>query len=357
MKVIDWYIIRKFLGTYVFSILLILSIAVVFDINEKLDKFLSKDVTLTEIIFDYYKNFIPYYASVFSSLFTFIAVIFFTSKMANNSEVIAILASGISFRRFVRPYMISALIISVFMFILNGYIIPPANITRIDFQNKYIKNKKVEYARNIQIEVSPGVIAYFGQYDNSKKTGYNFSLDYFEDKQLKSKLTAQSIKYDTLQKWTVENYLIRDFDGMHEYITKGESKDTILGITPSDILISPGDQEQMTMPALKKYIDRQKKRGVANITDFEIEYERRYASILASFILTLIGVSLSSRKIKGGMGLNIGIGLGLSFSYILFQSMSSSFAVSGTLSPRLSAWLPNIIYSFIAVYLYRKAPK
>lgn len=357
MKVIDWYIIKKFLGTYVFSIMLILSIAVVFDINEKLDKFLSKDVTLYEIIFDYYKNFIPYYASVFSSLFTFIAVIFFTSKMANNSEIIAILASGISFNRLVRPYMISALIISAFMFVLNGYVIPPANVTRIEFQNKYVKNKKVEYARNIQLEVSPGIIAYFGQYDNSTKMGYNFLLDHFEDKQLKSKLTAQKIKYDTLQKWTLHNYLIRDFDGMHEYITKGEKLDTILGINPSDMLISPGDQEQMTTPELKKYIDRQKKRGVANITDFEIEYERRYAAIMASFILTLIGVSLSSRKMKGGMGLNIGIGLALSFSYILFQTMSSSFAVSGTLSPRLSAWLPNIIYSFIAVYLYRKAPK
>lgn len=357
MRIIDFYIIKKFLGTFVFTILLILSIVVVFDVNEKLDKFLAKEVTLYEIIFDYYKNFIPYYASVFSSLFTFISVIFFTSKMANNSEIIAILASGISFRRFVRPYMISALVIAVFMFVLNGYIIPPANVTRIDFQNKYFKNKKVEYARNIQIEATPGMIAYFGQYDNSTKMGYNFSLDKFEGKELKSKLTAQRIKYDTLQRWTIQNYLIRDFDGMHEYITKGEKIDTLLGIEPSDFLISQGDQEQMTTPQLKSYIDKQKKRGIANIVDFEIEYERRYASLMASFILTLIGVSLSSRKIKGGMGLNIGIGLGLSFSYILFQTMSSSFAVSGALSPRLSAWLPNIIYTLIAIYLYKKAPK
>lgn len=357
MKRLDFYIIKKFLGTYIFTISLILAIAVVFDINEKLDKFLSKDVTLYEIVFKYYVNFIPYYASVFSALFTFISVIFFTSKMANNSEIIAILASGVSFNRFVRPYMISALIISIFMFILNGFIIPPANIIRIDFQNKYIKNKKVEYARNIQIEATPGVIAYFEHYNNSTRTGSNFSLDKFEDKQLKSKLTAKRIQYDSLQKWTISNYLIRDFEGMHEYITKGEKLDTVLGIEPSDFLISVGDQDQMTTPQLKKYIDKQKNRGVGNITDFEIEYERRYASFMASFILTIIGVSLSSRKIKGGMGLNIGIGLGLSFSYIVFMTMSSTLAVSGTLTPRIAAWLPNIVYTFIAVYLYKRAPK
>ncbi len=357
MKKLDLYIIKKFLGTYFFTISLILSIAVIFDINEKLDKFLAKEVFLSDIVFKYYLNFIPYYASVFSALFVFISVIFFTSKMANNSEIIAILASGVSFKRFVRPYMISALIISIFMFILNGFIIPPGNVIRIDFQNKYFKNKKVEYARNIQIEATPGVIAYFERYDNSDKTGYNFSLDKFDEKQLESKLIAKKIEYDSLQKWTIHDYLIRDFDGMHEYITKGEKLDTILGIEPSDILISAGDQEQMTTPALKKYIDKQKKRGVGNMTNFEIEYERRYASFMASFILTMIGVSLSSRKIKGGMGLNIGIGLGLSFSYILFMSMSSTLAVSGELTPRMAAWLPNIIYAVIAVLLYGRAPK
>jgi lipopolysaccharide export system permease protein len=354
---LDIYIIKKFLGTYFFTIFLILTIAVVFDINEKLDKFLSKDVTLYEIIFKYYVNFIPYYASVFSALFTFISVIFFTSKMAGNSEIIAILACGISFKRFVRPYMISALIISIFMFILNGFIIPPANVIRIDFQNKYIKNRKVEYARNIQLETVPGVVAYIEHYNNMTKTGSNFSLDQFENKQLKSKLTAKRIQYDTLQKWTVSNYLIRNFEGMHEYIIKGDKMDTVLHIEPSDFLISGGDQEQMTTPWLKEYIDKQKKRGVGNIIDFEIEYERRYAAFMASFILTMIGVTLSSRKVKGGMGLNIGIGLGLSFSYIIFMTMSSTLAVSGTLTPRIAVWLPNIVYAVIAVFLYQRAPK
>ena len=357
MKRLDFYIIKKFLGTYFFTIILILAIAVVFDVNEKLDKFLSSDVTLYEIVFKYYVNFVVFYASVFSALFTFISVIFFTSNMANNSEIIAILASGISFKRFVRPYMISALIISVFMFILNGFIIPPANEIRIEFQNKYIKNKKVEYARNIQIEASPGVIAYFESYNDATKKGYNFLLDKFENKELKSKLTAREIRYDTLQKWMVSDYLIRNFEGMHEYIIKGEKLDTLLGIEPAEILISVGDQEQMTTTQLKKYIDKQKQRGIGNIIDFEIEYERRFAAFMASFILTIIGVSLSSRKIKGGMGLNIGIGIGLSFSYILFLTMSSTLAVSGTLTPRLAAWLPNIVYIFIAVFLYMRAPK
>jgi lipopolysaccharide export system permease protein len=347
-------------------ITLILTIVVVFDINEQLDKFLThlspgettpphEKLTLNKIVFDYYKNLIPYYASVFSPLFTFISVIFFTSKMANNSEIIAILSTGVSFKRLIRPYMISAFIIAIFTYLLNGYVIPPANVVRIDFQNKYIKNKKVEYARKIQLEATPDVIAYFEQYDNTTKIGTNFSLDKFEGKQLKSKLTAHRITYDSLQRWTVQNYMIREFDNMRERITKGERKDTLLGIEPSDFLISKGDYDQMTSPQLKNYIEKQKKRGVGNITEFEIEYERRYAAFMASFILTFIGVSLSSRKIKGGMGLNIGIGLGLSFSYILFQTLSA--AMSGTMNPRLSAWIPNILYSIIAVFLYRKAPK
>ena len=184
LKRIDWYIIKQFLGTYVFAIILIISISVVFDINEKIDKFLKPDVPLQAIILDYYMNFIPYFANLFSPLFTFIAVIFFTSKLADNSEIIAMLASGMSFRRLMLPYAISAGIIATASFILSAFIIPPANSTRIDFQNKYIKNKKVEYARNIQIEVEPGIIAYFDRYDARPNMGYRFSLEHFEGKKL-----------------------------------------------------------------------------------------------------------------------------------------------------------------------------
>lgn len=357
LKRIDRYIIKQFLGTYIFAIILIISISVIFDINEKIDKFLKPEVPLDAIIFDYYLNFIPYFASMLSPLFTFIAVIFFTSKLADNSEIIAMLSSGMSFRRLMVPYAISAAIIAAVTFILNAFIIPPANKTRIDFQNKYIKNKAVDYARNVQLEVSPGVIAYFDRYDNRSNMGYRFSLEHFEDKKLVSRLTAKSIKYDSLYQWTLIDYMIRDFKEMREHITEGSRKDTVLTIVPSDFLISVNDCEKMTSPQLHEYINRQSKRGIGNIQTFEIEYHKRFATIMAAFILTSIGASLSSRKIKGGMGMNISIGLALSFSYILFMTITATFAINGSVSPMVAAWIPNIIYVFIAIYLYRKAPR
>lgn len=344
------------MGTYVFSILLIIAIAVVFDINENLDKFLSKNAPVKAIALDYYANFIPFFVNLFSPLFTFIAVIFFTSKLADNSEIIAMLSSGVSFRRLMRPYMVSALVIAALNFYLSGYIIPDGNKEMIEFQNTYVKNKRQEYASNIQLQVDTGVIAYIERYENPIKTGYRFSLEKFEGKQLKSRLTAQTAKYDTAYRWKLNDYLIRNFSGMKEEITKGTSIDTIIEIEPQDFLISYGDEKQMTNPKLRTYIDKQKMRGMGNIKDFEIEYERRFAMSMASFILTIIGASVSARKVKGGMGLNIGIGLGLSFAYILFMTVTSSFAVSGQASPRVAVWIPNIVFAIIALYLYRKAP-
>lgn len=353
VKTFDLYIIRKFLGSYVFSIVLLLAIVVMFDINEKLDAMLT--APLKETVFDYFMNFLPYFANQFSPLFTFIAVIFFTSKLADNSEIIAMLSSGISFRRLMVPYLVSAAIIAAFSFVLAAYVIPPANVKRIEYTNKWVSNKKVEYGTNIQLQVAPGVIAYMSRYDNVSKNGYKFSLEKFENKVMKSRLTAQSVTYDTLYKWTIKDYVIRDFKGLRESIRRGSKMDTIIEMEPRDFLISKNDQETLTNEQLKTYINRQKERGVANIKNFEIELEKRYAMTGAAFILTVIGMSLSSRKVKGGMGINIGIGLLLSFSYILFSTVTSSFAVSGYTSPFVAMWIPNFIYTFIAIYLYRRA--
>lgn len=355
LKRIDYYIIKKFLGTFFFSITLIISIAVVFDINEQIDSFLN--APLKAIIVDYYLNFIPYFGNLFSPLFTFIAVIFFTSKLADNSEIIAMLSTGISFKRLMVPYMISATIIACLTFYLNSYVIPPSNITRIEFKNKYIRNKSVNYGNNIQLQVEPGTIAFINRYDNNTKTGYRFSLERFEEKVLKSRLTAQTVKYKGEYDWEVKNYLIRNFDGMREEIIKGASLDTIVKIQPSDFLISSYDCELMTNPELLEYIAQQRKRGVANIKSFEIEYHRRFASAASAYILTAIGMCVAARKVKGGMGVNIGIGLGLSFSYILFTTISSSFAVTGATTPFMAAWMPNFVYIAIAIGLYFKAPK
>ena len=356
---IDWYIIFKFLGTYFFAIALIISIAVVFDINENVDKFINNKAPVKAIIFDYYMNFIPYFSNLFSPLFVFIAVIFFTSKLAENSEIIAMMSTGMSFKRLLRPYMISAAIIALLTYGLGAYVIPKGNVTRLDFENKYKGKKTQQYVRNVQLEVDSGVIAYIERYENYNKTGYRFSLDKFIDKKLVSHMTARRITYDTtsVHKWTIRDYMIREMDGMREVITTGTQMDSIIAMEPQDFLIARGQQQTMTSSELSEYISKQKKRGFANIKEFEIEYHQRIAMSFAAFILTVIGVSLSSRKVKGGIGLYLGIGLALSFSYILFQTISATFAVNGNASPMIAVWIPNILYAFIAVYLYRKAPK
>lgn len=360
LKRLDKYIIGKFLGTYIFAIALIISIAVVFDINEKMDKFIGNDAPLSAIIFDYYMNFIPYFANLFSPLFVFVAVIFFTSKLAENSEIIAMYSSGISFKRLMRPYMISAAFIAVVTFILSAYIIPNGSEVRLNFEDKYIKKKKVDFARNVQLAVGDNVIAYLDQFTSYNSTGYRFSLDKFEDKKLVSHLTARSIVYDTIANnhtWRIKDYMIRDFDEMREHITKGNVLDTIINMEPSDFLIMRGQEQIMTSPELSEYISKQKARGFANIKEFEIEYHKRIAMSFASFILTTIGVALSSRKVKGGMGLHLGIGLALSFSYILFQTVSSTFAINGDTPPVVAVWIPNFLYTVVAAFLYRRALK
>lgn len=354
-SILDQYILKKFLGTYFFSIVLILAIVVMFDVNEKLDAFLT--APFKETIFDYFCSFLPYFANQFSPLFVFISVIFFTSKMAGNSEIIAILAAGVSFRRLLVPYMVGAAVIAALTFALSNYIIPPTNVKRIAYTNKYVKNRKVEEGLNVQLMASPGVVAFMARYDTKTKTGYQFSLDKFKGKTLVSRLTARTIKYDTLNNWRVENYMIRNFNGMRESVSYGSRLDTVIAIQPRDFIISRNDQETLTTPELATYIEEQKQRGVANIKQFEIEKERRFAITAAAFILTLIGMSLSARKVKGGMGVNIGIGLVLSFTYILFSSVTSSFAVSGVTSPAIAMWIPNIVYFIIGIFLYYKASK
>ena len=359
IRKMDWYIIKKFLGTYFFAIALIISIAVVFDVNEWIDNFINNKAPIKAIVFDYYANFIPYFSNLFSPLFVFISVIFFTSKLAENSEIIAMMSTGMSFKRLLRPYMISAAIISIMTYGMGAYVIPKGNVTRLNFEDQYKKKKKQEYVRNVQVEVDSGVIAYMERYENYNKTAYRFSLDKFVDKKLVSHLTARSATYDTttVHKWTLKNYMIREMDGMKETIVKGERLDSIIKMEPQDFLIMKGQQETMTSSELSAYIERQRRRGFANIKEFEIEYHKRIAMSFASFILTIIGVSLSSRKVKGGMGMYLGAGLALSFSYILFQTVSATFAVNGNASPFLAVWVPNIVYTFIAIYLYRKAPR
>ena len=360
LKILDWYIIKKFIGTYFYSIALIISISIVFDINENLAKFTQYHAPLKAIVVDYYMNFVPYFANLFSPLFVFIAVIFFTSKLAGNSEVISMLAAGVSFKRLMRPYMISAAIISVMTFFLGAYVIPKGTIIRQNFETMYKNKKKNTSAENVQLQVGKGVIAYIQHYDNNLKKGYGFCLDKFEDKKLVSHMTASEIQYDTISDskyhWKARNWRIRQLKGMRETITSGSVKDTTIMMEPTDLVFSKGQQETFTSPQLKDYISKQIDRGSGNVVQYEVEYHKRIATSFASFILTTIGLSLSSRKRKGGMGMYLGIGLALSFTYIMLQTVSSTFAINADTPPMLAAWIPNIIFTVVAYFCYRKAP-
>lgn len=357
-KKIDLYIIKKFLGTYFFAIVIIIAISVVFDLSEKVEDFIEKEAPLREIVFDYYFNWIPYFANMFSSLFTFVAVIFFTSKMAYNTEIIAILSSGVSFKRLMYPYFISALVIALFSFLLMAYIIPPANAVRLEFRYKYIKKPDKNDDKNIHRQIEPGVFIYMKNYTANTDIGYKFAMEKFDDGVLKSKLIADNIKWDsTKSKWTINRYYIRELDGKSEKITKGMQLDTTLNMHPEDFKRVGNFTETMTLPELNKFIKQQRMQGADNITTLLIDKYSRVAYPFSTFILTLIGVALSSRKIRGGIGMHIGFGLLLSFSYILFMRFSTMFAISGSMDPLFAVWLPNIAYAIVSAFLYRLAPK
>lgn len=360
IKRLDWYIIKKFIGTYIYSILLIISISIVFDVNENLAKFTQYHAPLRAIVFDYYLNFIPYFANLFSPLFVFIAVIFFTSKLAGNSEIISMLAAGVSFKRLMRPYMISCVLISSLSFYLSAYVIPYGTVIRQNFDSMYRNRKKNTSAENVQLQVGKGVIAYMQSYDNNTKRGNGFSLDKFENKKLVSHLTAMEIQYDTISDskyhWKIRSWKCRELKGLKEHITSGGERDTVIMMEPTDLVYSKGQQETFTLPDLKEYISKQKDRGSGNVVQYQVEYHKRIASSFASFILTTIGLALSSRKRKGGMGLALGVGLALSFGYIMLQTVSATFAINANLPPIIAAWIPNLIFAVVAYICYRHAP-
>jgi lipopolysaccharide export system permease protein len=361
IKLIDMYIIRKFLGTFFFSLVLIMTIAVVFDFAEKIDDFMAKEAPVKAIIFDYYFNFVPYFAILFTPLFVFIAVIFFTSRMAVNTEIIAILNSGMSFRRMLWPYFLSSLVIAIFAFLLTNFVIPHSNLVRIDFEDKYYRTSYLRSGTifNFHRQVFPNVYVFMGTYKPENQTGNDFTLEKFNDKgQLESKLVAARVSWDTtIHKWSAWTYYIRDIRDGKEVITKGLRIDTALTIRPEDFSRSPDFVGTMTYNELNDYIDLLRLQGSDELKLFLIEKYRRFSNPFSIFILTLIGVSLSSQKVRGGIGMKIGIGLGLSFSYILFMQFASQFSLKGDLDPLLAQWIPNILYAGIALYLYRIAPK
>jgi lipopolysaccharide export system permease protein len=360
IKIIDVYIIRKFLGTFFFALVLILTIAVVFDFAEKIDNFMEREAPWRAVVFDYYLNFIPYFGTLFAPLFVFIAVIFFTSRMAINTEIIAILNSGMSFRRIMWPYFLSALFIAVIIFYLTNFVIPHANLVRMDFEDKYYRPQgRRLHVENIHRMVSKNIYVYLESFNPMSLSGSRFSIEQFDDQgRLISKLSAPRVLYDTAtHKWRALNYILRKINGNEEIVTNGTSVDTTLIISPEDFSRDPAFVGTMTYRELSDYIDLLNLQGSDELKVFQIERHKRFAAPFAVFILTLIGVSLSSKKMRGGIGMSIGIGLALSFSYILFQQFASQFSIKGNLSPMLAMWIPNLLYIIIGGVLYKMAPK
>jgi lipopolysaccharide export system permease protein len=330
----------------------------VFDLSEKVDDFVEKSAPLQAIVFDYYLNFTPYIVNAFSSLFVFITVIMFTSKMASNSEIIAILSGGMSFRRMMYPYFISALCICIISLGLNLFVIPPANAQRLAFEEQYVKSPFNNVNRNMHYQISPGMFVYMESFTVWDNRANQFTIEEFTDKQLVSKLTAENAKWDADKKqWALSQYVKRTLQGENEIIERGDKMEMAINLNADDLKRRKNFTESMNYFELNDYIAQLKQRGDKSVKFALIEKNTRIAVPFSVFILTLIGVSLSSRKVRGGTGLKIGIGLALSFSYILFLRFSEMFVHAALLPPYLALWVPNFIYAIIAVILYRVAPK
>lgn len=355
---LDRYILRQFLGTFFFTLGLIICISVVFDVSEKIDDFIEHDLSFWFVITNFYIYFIPYFANLFSPLFIFIAVILFTSRMAYRTEIVAILSSGVSFYRLMVPYFIGSTILATITLGLNHFIIPKANQGRILFENTYINRPYKYYGRNQHYQVQPGTFIYFDSYSAERMTGYKFALEKFEDGELVYKLISDHIVYDTtINKWSVKKYYERTFDGVRETVNRGEQKDTIYPFHPKDFGQQLKIVEAMDYWQLNDYIATEEMRGSDYLDYFKVEKQRRTSMPFAAFILTIIGVSLASRKVRGGIGMHLGLGLLLSFSYILFMQISQTFAIEGSMPVVLAVWIPNILYLFLGGYMLYKAPK
>ena len=355
MNKIDRYIIKKFLGTFFYSLTLLLLVVIVIDISEKIDDFMEHDLSFFTIISEYYIHFIPYFANLFSPLFIFISVVFFTSKMADNSEVIAIFNSGMSFKRFLRPFIISSIFLATLSFVLGSFIIPISNKNKIDFQNKYLKSEKKLLRKNIHLQKEGNEFYYLEGYNNKRNIGYKFSVENFKNGKLKNKLRANYIQWNAEnENWSINKFELRKFNNNGEILQKGKKLDTILSILPSDFIVQLNLAETMNIKELNESIKEETLLSSGKAKFFKIEKHKRIAFPFAIIILTIIAVSLSSKKKKGGTGTNMGLGLLISFSYILFFQFSSTLATNGNLQAWIAVWIPNFLYIILGLLLLRK---
>ena len=359
MKKLDLYIFKKFIGTFFFAISMLILIVIIFDLSENLNSFLKNNAPWQRVLVDYYITSIPYYINLFIHLFAFIAVVFFTSKMAAHTEIVAILSSGISFWRFLYPYILAAVTIMIMSLYFGNFLIPRTNEIRRRFKDEYMERLTHSAGRDIHVQIGKDEYVYVESYNISKEYGYKFAWEKYEGSELKFKALSDILYKDTTgtYNWRLDPYAIRYIDGDNELLVQGRNLDTVMNLLPKDLYKMKEDFEEMNYFELRDHILEMKKKGTEGVKAYEVEMHRRMADPAAIVILTLIGAALSSRKMRGGIGLHLGIGITIAFSYILFMQISKSFAISGSLSPALAVWIPNMIFCVLGAYLLRKAPK
>ena len=359
VKKLDRYIIGKFMGSFFVALALLTVIVIIFDVSEKIDDFVQKEAPLRAIIVDYYLNFIPYFMNMYSPMVVFLTVILFTSKMAQNSEIVAILSCGVSFHRMMVPYLVSAALVALLSLGLGLWVIPRANVTRVAFEQKYNPRAKVKFGHDMHYKLEDNKYVYIESFSGWNNTAYNFTLEQISDEHLVSKLSAESAQWDSLSgKWKLRNWFIREYgEGLQDRIRTGKQLDTTLSLTIDDFYYNEYTIERLDKKQLDQLIDTQVARGDATVMNAQMEKHRRYSMPLSAIILTVIGVALCSKKKRGGMGWNIAMGLALGFSYVLFEQFSKMFVVTGTLPAGIATWIPNILYAIIATILYVLAPK
>ncbi|MFZ4863606.1 LptF/LptG family permease [Sphingobacterium sp. Mn56C] len=360
MNLIDRYILRKYLTTFFFTVGIFIIIIVVFDVSEKLDDFLKYKATFTQVLFRYYAlGSVPFFLNMLTPLMNFIAVIFFTSKMADQTEIVPILNGGMSFNRMLRPYLVGSGMICALSLVSNLYILPETNRIKVQFENVYVKPNRMSASTSAtHMQIDSNTYVYINSFDTKQSVGYNFVLEKFDGENMIEKLMAERVSWDsTASKWRMENYTNRIINGLHEEMLKGDSRDTTLDMKPQDFEVYENIFTEMTTKALNERIVKEEIRGTGMMSDLLMEKYKRWVHPFSIIILTLMGVALSSKKVRGGIGLSLGIGIGLSFTFLVFNQFSTMFALKGGLSPLIATLVPSVTFLILSLILLRKAPK
>lgn len=362
MKIFDKYIIGKYVSTFVFASLIFSLIIIVVDISQKVEAFIRESLTIKQIFLEYFVFFVPHINIMLWPLFSLISVIFFTSRLAYNSEIISVLNAGVSFKRIMRPYLITALGLVILHLIANHLLIPQASKHRLEFENTYISKGKKEYDRgnNIHLFIDEHTKVYVRYFREQDSTIADLRLERFEDLQMTYMLKAKRVDWlNDQNKWRISDYEIFTFNGLKETLEKGVGKsiDTTLNMKPGDFIRFKNAKEMMTTPEIRKHIESERSRGLANTRPFEVEIYRRSADAYTLVILTLMGLAIASRKVRGGMGLHLATGISIGAGYIVFSKFAITFAQGNVIPPLVGVWIPNMIFTAITIFLISKAQK